>query len=94
MYKNEKNSEDLKLKSKSALKQILQKSLYIESIEPLLHDAPANIMKYVLGQFSKVRDDFLCLFRPKSMAIFFLSFFYSQFFSQFFFLVVFIAFIQ
>ncbi|XP_043279064.1 sperm-associated antigen 6-like [Venturia canescens] len=54
MYKNEKNTEDLRLKSKSALKQILQKSLYIESIEPLLHDAPPNILKYVLGQFSKI----------------------------------------
>lgn len=29
--------------------------MYIEVLESLLHDVPPNILKYVLGQFSKVR---------------------------------------
>jgi hypothetical protein len=28
--------------------------LYLPALEPLLHDAPPNILKHVLGQFSKV----------------------------------------
>lgn len=38
------------------MKQVLQRCMYIESLEPLLQDAPPNILKYILGQFSKVRD--------------------------------------
>jgi hypothetical protein len=28
--------------------------MYIEALEPLLHECPSNILKYILGQFSKV----------------------------------------
>ncbi|XP_011495128.1 PREDICTED: sperm-associated antigen 6-like, partial [Ceratosolen solmsi marchali] len=54
LYTNSRNSEDLRLKCKITLKQVLQKCLYIEALEPLLHDAPSNILKYILGQFSKI----------------------------------------
>ncbi|XP_070565243.1 sperm-associated antigen 6 [Ptychodera flava] len=47
-------SEDLQTKSKKALKNILQKCVHLPALEPLLHDAPANILKHVVGQFSKV----------------------------------------
>ncbi|CAG5118356.1 unnamed protein product [Candidula unifasciata] len=47
-------SEDLQAKSKKALKNILQKCVHLPALEPLLHDAPPNILKYVVGQFSKV----------------------------------------
>lgn len=40
--------------SKKALKHILQKCVYLEALEPLLQDAPANILKHVVAQFSKV----------------------------------------
>ena len=47
-------SEDLQTKSKRALKNVLQKCVHLSALEPLLHDAPANILKHVVGQFSKV----------------------------------------
>merc|ERR1712136_408410 len=48
------SSEDLQMKSKKALKNILQKCVHLPALEPLLHDAPSNILKHVVGQFSKV----------------------------------------
>nr|KAF7420548.1 hypothetical protein H0235_010845 [Vespula pensylvanica] len=53
LYINPKSSNDLKIKCYTSLKQILQKCLHIEALEALLFDAPSNILKYVLGQFSK-----------------------------------------
>merc|ERR1712141_569101 len=47
-------SEDLQTKAKKALKNILQKCVHLPALEPLLHDAPSNILKHVVGQFSKV----------------------------------------
>ncbi|XP_006624170.1 sperm-associated antigen 6-like isoform X2 [Apis dorsata] len=54
LYNNPNSSEDLKAKCCTALKQILQKCMYIEALEALLYDSPPNILKYVLGQFSKI----------------------------------------
>lgn len=54
LYTRPDSSEDLKQKCKCALKQVLQKTLQISALEPLLEDAPPNIIKYVLGQFSKI----------------------------------------
>ncbi|XP_033211531.1 sperm-associated antigen 6-like [Belonocnema kinseyi] len=54
IYTNPKSSEDLKSKCKMTLKQVLQKCTYVEALEPLLHDAPSNILKYIIGQFSKI----------------------------------------
>lgn len=42
--------------SKTALKIILEKCTFLPGLEPLLHDAPSNILKYVLCQFSKVSE--------------------------------------
>lgn len=42
------------VKAKKALKSILQKCVYLPALEPLLHDAPPNILKHVVAQFSKV----------------------------------------
>jgi hypothetical protein len=47
-------SEDLQIKAKKALKNILQKCVHLPALEPLLHDAPPNILKHVVAQFSKV----------------------------------------
>ncbi|KAF4023183.1 hypothetical protein G4228_015429 [Cervus hanglu yarkandensis] len=41
-------------KSKKAIKNILQKCTYLPALEPFLYDAPPNILKHVVGQFSKV----------------------------------------
>lgn len=41
--------------SKKALKSILQKCTYLPALEPFLYNAPSNILKHVVGQFSKVR---------------------------------------
>ena len=54
-YISPESSEDLQMKSKKALKNILQKTVYLPALEPLLHDAPANILKHVVAQYSKVR---------------------------------------
>lgn len=42
--------------SKKAIKNIIQKCTYLPALEPFLYDAPPNILKYVAGQFSKVRN--------------------------------------
>lgn len=42
------------VQSKKALKELLQKCIHLPALEPLLHDAPPNILKHVIGQFSKV----------------------------------------
>lgn len=36
------------------MKNILQKCTHLPALEPLLHDAPPNILKHVVGQFAKV----------------------------------------
>ncbi|KAL5503606.1 hypothetical protein EMCRGX_G010579 [Ephydatia muelleri] len=48
------SSEDLKTKTKKALKSILSRCVHLPALEPLLHDAPPTILKHVVGQFSKV----------------------------------------
>ncbi|RKO86618.1 armadillo-type protein, partial [Blyttiomyces helicus] len=47
---------DLKTKTKRALKCILEKTLHLEALEPLLQPTttPPNILKYVAGQFAKI----------------------------------------
>ncbi|KAJ1547216.1 Sperm-associated antigen 6 [Nowakowskiella sp. JEL0078] len=46
---------DLKIKTKRALKCILEKTLHMEALEPLLQQStPLNILKYVIGQFAKI----------------------------------------
>ena len=40
--------------SKKALANILQKCVHVPALQPLLFDAPPNILKYVVGQFAKV----------------------------------------
>ena len=42
------------LQSKKSLKNILCRCVHLPALEPLLHDAPPNILKHVVGQFSKV----------------------------------------
>ncbi|XP_029385345.1 sperm-associated antigen 6 [Echeneis naucrates] len=54
LYMDASSSEDLQLKSKKALKSILEKCTYLPALEPLLYDAPSNILKHVACQFSKV----------------------------------------
>ncbi|KAM7370013.1 hypothetical protein PAMP_011299 [Pampus punctatissimus] len=54
LYMDAGSSEDLQTKSKKALKNILQKCTYLPALEPLLYDAPSNILKHVVCQFSKV----------------------------------------
>lgn len=51
---NDSSSEDLKAKCKTTLKITIQKCTELLALEPLLHSAPSDIFKYVLGQFSKV----------------------------------------
>ncbi|XP_074754074.1 sperm-associated antigen 6 isoform X1 [Athene noctua] len=54
IYMDTRSSEDLQMKTKKALKNILQKCTYLPALEPLLHDAPPNILKHIVGQFSKM----------------------------------------
>lgn len=42
------------MQAKKALKELLQKCIHLPALEPLLHDAPPNILKHIIGQFSKV----------------------------------------
>merc|ERR1711916_253474 len=54
VYLNDESSEDLKTKSKRALKAVISKCTHLDALEPLLSDAPVNILKYVVHQFAKV----------------------------------------
>jgi len=54
LYLSTNSSEDLQLKSKKALKNVLQKCVHLSALEPLIHDAPPNILKHVIGQYGKV----------------------------------------
>ncbi|RMX49419.1 hypothetical protein pdam_00015303 [Pocillopora damicornis] len=53
-YQDSSSSEDLQAKSKKALTNILQKCVHLPALEPLLKDAPPNILKHVVSQFAKV----------------------------------------
>ncbi|XP_044000963.1 sperm-associated antigen 6-like [Aphidius gifuensis] len=65
MYSRTQSSEDLKSKSKSTLKNVLQKCIYFEALEQLLHTAPPEILKYVLKQYSQILPN-----DPKSRRLF------------------------
>jgi len=73
---HEESSEDLKTKSKRALKAILAKCTHLQALQPLLRDSPVKVQKYVLRQFAQllphdvearrsfvqVRKESVCLF--------------------------------
>mmetsp|Transcript_55147 Transcript_55147/g.120632 ORF Transcript_55147/g.120632 Transcript_55147/m.120632 type:complete len:263 (+) Transcript_55147:2-790(+) len=54
VYMSVDSSEDLKIKAKRALKAILKKCTALDALEPLMQEAPTNIVKYILAQFAKV----------------------------------------
>ena len=54
VYLSDASSEDLRTKSKRGLKAVLQKCTHLESLEPLMREAPPQINKYILAQFAKV----------------------------------------
>lgn len=54
IYKDPASSADLKTKCQRALKSVLQKCTHLASLEPLLHNCPDKIIKYVVHQFAKV----------------------------------------
>ncbi len=54
VYKYPKSSEDLKKKSKRALKNILVMCTVLDALEPLIEQAPDEILIYVLNQFKKI----------------------------------------
>ncbi|KAM6166250.1 sperm-associated antigen 6-like [Erethizon dorsatum] len=54
LYVSAESSEDLQMKCKNTMKSILHECTYLPALEPFLYDAPPNILKHVLGQFSKV----------------------------------------
>ena len=54
VYMSVDSSEDLKIKAKRALKAVLKKCTLLSALEPLMREAPTNIVKYILAQFAKV----------------------------------------
>merc|ERR1712014_448575 len=54
VYLHQDSSEDLQTKAKRALKSVIQKCTYLPALEPLLDQAPPNILKHVVQQFAKV----------------------------------------
>jgi len=54
VYVNDESSEDLKTKAKRALKSVVAKCTHLEALEPMLTEAPTNILKYLVHQFAKV----------------------------------------
>ena len=54
VYKYAKNSDDLKKKAKKALKTILAQCTNLEALQPLIKEAPDDILVYVLQQFAKI----------------------------------------
>jgi len=53
-YSDDRGSEDLKSKAENALKKVLAKCTNLAALEPLLHNTPQTILKYILQQFAKV----------------------------------------
>jgi hypothetical protein len=52
------STDDLKLKAKNALKQIIDNCANLSALEPLLHVAPEKILKHILQQYTKyLKDD-------------------------------------
>ncbi|XP_046968416.1 sperm-associated antigen 6-like isoform X1 [Vanessa cardui] len=54
LYTNPKSSGEVKARTLCALKQSLQCCLHRPALEPLLHAAPACVLKYVLAQYAKI----------------------------------------
>lgn len=54
VYRDNESSADLKTKAQRALKGSLQKCTHLAALEPLLHDCPEKIAKYIVHQFAKV----------------------------------------
>merc|ERR1719162_1341734 len=54
VFLHQDSSDDLQIKAKRALKSVIQKCTYLPALEPLLQEAPPNILKYVVSQFAKV----------------------------------------
>jgi len=54
VFNDKKSSDDLKQKSQRALKAVLSKCTILPALEPLLHNTPQKILKYILQQFAKV----------------------------------------
>nr|CAD7588167.1 unnamed protein product [Timema genevievae] len=54
LYLSPESSEDLKQKCRQTLKLVLQKCINISALDPLLYEAPPDILKYIVGQFSKI----------------------------------------
>lgn len=58
LYQRANSSQDLRSKCKTSLKYCLQKCLVVSALEPLFYNAPSSILKYILGQYTKVRNNF------------------------------------
>merc|ERR1712151_949762 len=54
VYLHTESSEDLQTKAKRALKSVIQRCVHLAALEPLLQEAPENVLKYVVNQFAKV----------------------------------------
>jgi len=54
VFMHPESSDDLRTKAKRALKSIIEKCMQLGALEPLISEAPPQILKYVLQQFSKV----------------------------------------
>merc|ERR1711920_377604 len=54
VYLHQDSSEDLQTKAKRALKSVITKCTHLPALEPLLQEAPPNILKYVVQQFAHV----------------------------------------
>lgn len=53
-FMSEQSSDDLVVKSKHALKFIIQKCTYLPALEPLLQQSPPAILKYIIAQYAKI----------------------------------------
>lgn len=56
-YMSPESSDDLKEKSKQALKKIIDACTNLSNLEPLLHVAPEKILKHILNQFTRHLKD-------------------------------------
>ncbi|KPJ14295.1 Sperm-associated antigen 6 [Papilio machaon] len=54
LYTNPKSSGEVRARALCCLKQALQCCLHRPALEPLLHAAPACVLKYVLAQYAKI----------------------------------------
>lgn len=54
MYLYKDSTEELKIKARKAIKNIVKMCMVMQPLEALIYDSPPEILKYILQQFASI----------------------------------------